>query len=174
MQCGAKTRKGTPCQNPPVTGAKRCRMHGGTQPVGAASPNLKHGRYSPYLRDSMKVKLADAQAGDPLNLLPELEVQRVLLSEYLSRFQGIQTLSGFDIDFMVKWTAEIGRTVERMVKMKNETALTEAEVKFLAARIVELIGKYVVDPDRQRAFVAELLASVPALDAGTVGDAAGY
>lgn len=30
--CGAKTRRGDPCTNPPVTGATRCRMHGGATP----------------------------------------------------------------------------------------------------------------------------------------------
>lgn len=29
QRCHAKTRKGTPCQNPVVTGRNRCRMHGG-------------------------------------------------------------------------------------------------------------------------------------------------
>ena len=30
--CGAKTRGGGTCKNPPVTGATRCRMHGGASP----------------------------------------------------------------------------------------------------------------------------------------------
>lgn len=29
QRCGAKTRKGTPCQCLPVTGKKRCKFHGG-------------------------------------------------------------------------------------------------------------------------------------------------
>ena len=46
--CGAKTRSGAPCKNPPVRGRTRCRMHGGTSP-GAPKGNRnawKHGRYS--------------------------------------------------------------------------------------------------------------------------------
>lgn len=45
-RCGAKTRKGTPCQAPAVRGRKRCRMHGGTNPgapPGPEHPNYKHG-----------------------------------------------------------------------------------------------------------------------------------
>lgn len=34
-RCGAKTRKGTPCQSPAVAGKKRCRMHGGAKGSGA-------------------------------------------------------------------------------------------------------------------------------------------
>ena len=44
--CGAKTRKGRPCQNAPVLGRNRCRMHGGASLRGAAHPNFKHGRRS--------------------------------------------------------------------------------------------------------------------------------
>jgi len=48
-KCSAKTRRGTLCQTPPVTGKKRCRMHGGAKGSGApkGSQNaFKHGRYS--------------------------------------------------------------------------------------------------------------------------------
>ena len=50
--CGAKTRAGTPCKNPTVTGKARCRMHGGKS-TGAKTPegrarlsalHLRHGR----------------------------------------------------------------------------------------------------------------------------------
>jgi len=52
QRCGAKTRGGAPCKNPPVTGKARCRMHGGRS-TGAKTPegrarlsalHLKHGR----------------------------------------------------------------------------------------------------------------------------------
>jgi hypothetical protein len=49
-RCGAKTRSGTPCRSPAVTGRRRCRMHGGAQgsggPKGARNGNYKHGRYT--------------------------------------------------------------------------------------------------------------------------------
>jgi len=48
-RCGAKTRAGTPCMSPAVTGKKRCRMHGGASGSGAPRGNenaLKHGRYT--------------------------------------------------------------------------------------------------------------------------------
>lgn len=47
--CGARTRSGQPCRNPPVTGKVRCRMHGGAHGSGGQPGNLnacKHGRYS--------------------------------------------------------------------------------------------------------------------------------
>jgi glucans biosynthesis protein len=49
-RCGAKTRSGTPCRSPAVTGRRRCRMHGGAHgsggPKGARNGNYKHGRYT--------------------------------------------------------------------------------------------------------------------------------
>ena len=54
QRCLAKTRQGTPCQNPVVTDRNRCRMHGGLSsgpktPAGkarVAAVHLKHGRRS--------------------------------------------------------------------------------------------------------------------------------
>jgi hypothetical protein len=61
LRCGARTRRGTPCCAPAVTGKTRCRMHGGAPGSGATSGNrnaLRHGRYSTesialrrYIRD---------------------------------------------------------------------------------------------------------------------------
>lgn len=48
-RCGAKTRQGTPCQAPAVSGKKRCRMHGGAYGSGAQHGNqnaLKQGLYT--------------------------------------------------------------------------------------------------------------------------------
>ena len=46
LRCGAKTRAGTACRSPAVSGKKRCRMHGGAAGSGAPKGNqnaLKHG-----------------------------------------------------------------------------------------------------------------------------------
>jgi hypothetical protein len=49
-QCGARTRSGSPCKSTPVTGRRRCRMHGGADgsgaPEGSKNGNYKHGRYT--------------------------------------------------------------------------------------------------------------------------------
>ena len=48
-RCGAKTRQGTSCQSPAVSGKKRCRMHGGAKGSGAPTGNknaLKDGLYT--------------------------------------------------------------------------------------------------------------------------------
>jgi hypothetical protein len=49
-RCGARTRSGAPCKSAPVTGRRRCRMHGGADgsgaPQGSKNGNYKHGRYT--------------------------------------------------------------------------------------------------------------------------------
>lgn len=47
-RCGAKTRRGTPCQAPAMPNG-RCRLHGGLSPgapTGERNGNYRHGRYS--------------------------------------------------------------------------------------------------------------------------------
>ena len=39
VRCEAKTRKGTPCMSPAVSGKIRCRMHGGAKGTGAPIGN---------------------------------------------------------------------------------------------------------------------------------------
>jgi uncharacterized protein YjcR len=49
LRCGAKTRSGSPCRSPAVSGKKRCRMHGGARGSGAPRGNknaFKHGLYA--------------------------------------------------------------------------------------------------------------------------------
>jgi hypothetical protein len=53
--CGAKTRSGEPCKGLTVirvdgTTNGRCRMHGGTAPVGVANPHFVHGKKSARYR----------------------------------------------------------------------------------------------------------------------------
>jgi len=48
-RCGARTRVGTSCRAPAVSGKKRCRMHGGAAGSGAPRGNqnaLKHGAFT--------------------------------------------------------------------------------------------------------------------------------
>nr|WP_277601043.1 HGGxSTG domain-containing protein [Silicimonas algicola] len=54
-RCGAKTRRGTPCQAPAVAGKRRCRMHGGAKGSGAPKGNqnaLKHGRHTAHSKET--------------------------------------------------------------------------------------------------------------------------
>jgi glucans biosynthesis protein len=49
-RCGARNRRGKPCQSPVVKGKRRCRMHGGAlgsgAPRGSRNGNYRHGKYT--------------------------------------------------------------------------------------------------------------------------------
>lgn len=158
--CNAKTRNGTPCKSKAMANG-RCRMHGGASLSGAEHPNYRHGRYSTYLPASIEEKMQAVSESDPLDLLPELHVQRALFAQHINSFEG-KTITAFDIGFLMSWSAEIGRMVERIVKMRNDTALTAAEVALIAARIPDVVTRYIHDPIQQQQFVADLFSAVGA------------
>ena len=47
-RCGAKTRRGTACLKPALSGKNRCQLHGGksTGVKGERNGNYRHGRYT--------------------------------------------------------------------------------------------------------------------------------
>src|SRR5574337_91565 len=71
-------------------GEGRCKLHGGASLMGPDSGTWKGGRYAHAWRGRMAAafKAMQQDVSDPLDLLPELEVQRVLLS------LAIQDLAG--------------------------------------------------------------------------------
>lgn len=88
--CGAKTRSGKPCTNPPMHGRTRCRMHGGATPIGIAAPSYKHGRYS----TSIPARLAatyETGLDDPqlLELREEIALIDARLAEVLREIDGL-------------------------------------------------------------------------------------
>lgn len=142
-----------------MNGSTKCYVHGGATPRGAASPHFVTGRYSKYAGE-LAAKIDDVSVDDALDLLPELHVQRALFADYMSRFKVGVSLTAGDINMLMQWGSEIGRMVERIVKMRNETALTGAELSLLAARIADVVTRYVDDPDEQRAFVRDIFTGL--------------
>ena len=61
LQCGAKTRCGSPCRSRPMPNG-RCRMHGGRSLAGPASKSFKHGKYSKYLPARLLERFREAES----------------------------------------------------------------------------------------------------------------
>jgi len=77
--CSAKTRSGSPCKNRPVTGRRRCRMHGGAPGSGAPLGNsnaFKHGLYT---------EEAKAERREIRRLIDESEALLKSLTEAVNR-----------------------------------------------------------------------------------------
>ena len=110
--CGGKTRQETSaplCQRPAGWGTShpgmgRCKLHGGASPAaGPGHPAWKTGRTAYKFKGRLAQHLALIQQqqeedpdADPLDLLPELETQRVLLSLSLDDLSHV--LGGSDSD----------------------------------------------------------------------------
>ncbi|MEM7133452.1 MAG: HGGxSTG domain-containing protein [Chloroflexota bacterium] len=68
MKCGAKTKAGGTCENPPMPNG-RCRMHGGKSLAGKDSATFKTGRYSKYLPERLAARYEEAQNDDDLIMM---------------------------------------------------------------------------------------------------------
>lgn len=144
--CGAKTRSGGACQNPPVTGRNRCRMHGGASPRGFAHPSTKSGLYSKHI-PSRLASTYEEQLKDP-NLL-DLKHQVSLIDS-----RTVELLSKLD-------TGESGETWREL--KKHCTAAMEAAVAGNAAEMVRELSvmQKLIDVGNKDAEVwGEIYASV--------------
>jgi hypothetical protein len=72
-RCSAETRSGGYCENYPVGGAERCRMHGGTaaeKNAGADNGNFEHGAYSEHFKSDLSDREQEA-FGDLVDALAD-------------------------------------------------------------------------------------------------------
>jgi hypothetical protein len=156
--CGGKTRAGTPCKRPAGwgtdhPGSGRCKLHGGATKRGAEHPRFKHGRYSKYVQAALSEKAAQFKYGDVLNLADELALTRALLADWLERFDSMDVQAIGVTRALIDDTRKL---IETIAKIRNQTALTQAEVAYIAARIPDIVSQYVQEPDAQQRFIAEL------------------
>jgi hypothetical protein len=86
MKCGAKNRRGEPCQRWALAGRTRCRLHGGKSLVGSACPHFRSGRYSAYVPERLRARYAQAEDdAELLSLRSELALLDARLVDLLSR-----------------------------------------------------------------------------------------
>lgn len=113
--CGAKTRNRKPCQKAPVSGRKRCHLHGGKQPRGLDSPNFKHGLYSKYAHASLKdvlAELEDVNTEDLIRPESEIRLMSALIMKAKAIENGLKDLKELDT---------ISRILERLILAKQRS-----------------------------------------------------
>lgn len=159
--CNAKTRSGGNCKQPAGWGTDhvgegKCKLHGGSSLKGIESPRYETGRYSKYVPAKLQTYIADLDQYNILELADELQTQRALIADYLSRYRDGLPMQEQNIGTIIAWLNSIGITVERITKIRNETALTGAEIAHLKLRTAELVTRYIDDPEKRRQFVKEL------------------
>lgn len=150
--CGAKAKStGNPCQRAGMENG-RCMMHGG-KAGRPPTTGLYSIRYRSKLADRAAEFMADPEPG---NLSHELAMARALFQGFSERFDLDQMDAEMTAGMMTLLT-EITRIVERMAKIEDRHALTMAEVKYLTARMADILVKH-VPADRRNAALDELEA----------------
>jgi len=166
--CGAKSKStGAACKLPAGYGTShlgtgRCKFHGGKTPSGPDSVHFKHGRYAEAFKNQFAQHYAAALTDEqPLDLLPELAMQRAMLTRYVEIVGGRKRVSMAQLTTIVAMSETIVKTAVRIIEARNKTALTGAEVTFILSGMRQVLEKYVPDPDQQRAFIDDLRQFVP-------------
>jgi hypothetical protein len=161
--CGGKARTGGKLCTQPAgwgtdhLGQGRCKLHGGCTP----GRPLIHGRYSLVHRESLAAKHA-LFLGDPApdDLSHELALTRALLQDYLDRFMEGTPMTADESKYALEMIDAVSKLVERISRIQNATALTQAEVRYLVVRMADLLREYIDDPDRRAEFMGKLTAAI--------------
>ncbi len=160
MYCGAKTKSGAPCKGRARANG-RCRLHGGNSPGGKPLT----GRYSQHVRGQLTERAESfASEVSALDLLPELGMQRALLTDLLSKIPDGQPISGATRDAAMGIIDRIGVLAGRIADIRNASALTSAEVLLLLAVLDDVLAERMEPNDR--------VAVIDAIAARTVGQRA--
>lgn len=167
--CGAKTRAGTPCKVAPMANG-RCYRHGGATPKGADNANFTHGSYSKYVHQEIADKVMAFQEADPFDLTNELALSRALLADYMSRVEMPMGADTHDTASML--VDRIRKTVQSINQIKNDSALTAAEITYLATRAADVVARYIDDPAKQAAFIQDLFGGITGANSTIPGNVA--
>jgi len=126
--CGAKNRYGEPCQHEAGwgtdhVGTGKCKLHGGN-----AGRPVEHGLYSARYASLKETRIKELYEGfqsddEPLNLLPEANLLRALIIDYIERYEEytdalIAWHSSFGVDFQTKyghWQIRLSKWQEEWV-----------------------------------------------------------
>ena len=125
--------------------------------MGVDHHRFKHGgksKYGDVVRQQLREKIALLEGTDTLNIEDEAVLLKAVLMEVLERDQG----SVLDMARIATLIDQITRTAERMTRMRNDTAITAAEIKLISARLADVVTRYITDPEQQQRFMAEVFS----------------
>ena len=123
---------------------------------------MEHGRYAESFKGKLRDKFIESyQDGNPLDILPELAVQRTLLQNYIGRFEEGMTPTAKDLHTLSDLTTDVVNTATKIINTRNQTALTVVEIKYLQLGITALLDEFIPDIDRRRAFITRLMGIIP-------------
>ena len=127
--------------------------------------HFKTGKFAYSFRSQIIHKYEEAMRNEtPLDVLPELAVQRAMLAEYIEVVEenalGEDGVSLENLENIVAIAERIGNMATKMATVRNKTAFTNAEIDFIREGLKSGLAKY-VDADKQRAFVEHIRKFLP-------------
>lgn len=134
----------------------------------------KPGRYSKALTDAQRERYrAHMEDPDAWDLVDELAILRMQLEEVLGGphiwLDEDEDVAGLPVKATVRLIDAIGRTILRIHQMVNADKLTAAHVRLLQVALIDLIDRYVHEPEAREQFLAQLEATLGARRVGPPG-----
>lgn len=132
-RCGARNREGNPCGNAAGfktdhPGVGRCHLHGGLTPAPT-------GRYSSIKRPRVRELLEQFEADpDPMNLLPEVQLLRGLIHDYIDRYATQDEMlerwhRSFEKEFKKAWENWWREARANILEVQDDLTLEEEAAK---------------------------------------------
>lgn len=162
-RCGFKKRDGAHCiafRRRYVDGSldERCRAHGGGNQKQIAIAISRTAGSSYILRREVAAKFrAFNNLSDRLDLSDEIDLFRSYLAAALEKWQEKGELELEEVEWVMTAIEKLARLVETVVRIRNTTALTIADIVYLQAGIAKLFKTY-VPPEQHRRALEELFA----------------
>lgn len=158
MQCGAKTKSGSPCRMSAMPNG-RCRIHGGKTPAaGITHPTFKTGRYSKHLPTRLSQGYQQALSDpDLLQLNDEIRLTDSLISSLLERFDSQSTAHQRELSDLIEQRRRLveseGKRLTAMQQM-----ITMERALMLIGHITEAVLRHVDDPAARQAIARDIRA----------------
>lgn len=167
-RCGIVKKNGIPCRGLAMDNG-RCKFHGGRDiddkrldpenPRRVPGRPPTHGKYSKYLRNEIGDRYLEfVEDKDFLSLRDEIGYMRGVTSKMLEQLEG--TVSEDQVDGLVKLADGVRKLSESYMKIEAQKkySLNPDEVMRVLTTVVQIISRYVEDPDKLSAIKDELLS----------------
>lgn len=139
-------------------GTGACRFHGGAD----KTPTISTGKNAVMTRLRLSEKIddyLDKSRDELLDLTQQLAAARAIFDEFIEKFPSPDD-EGYGLWFM-RFNALIstlGTLVDKISRIDSRNTLTAAQVLYLRATMVDILMKYVPEPDTRERVVKEIAA----------------
>ena len=146
------------------SGFGACSLHGGNNFTTEANVMMKNGK-SAYMTQSRLAGRINSYLNEDAemqyDLTQELAAMRAIFQEFLDNMNDPEdNRTGYNNDIIraSMLVGTISNTVEKISKINSRNTLTAAQAIYIRALIVDILVKYLKDPDERDRAVKELMS----------------